>query len=167
MGHPERPARIAVGRRNAPVETTISIDSIDLSPQGSGAWRRNKSYDSPRDFAKLHLLNGTRTRATLSPNDRRSWQDSTQLKPLLAKKPFDAAAEDLTGDSAYRTRPPFKSTRESDSQLCFKPKGNARHWVEPKDTFERMTNFEKAHAVAQRIMERDRDAARRRQVPEP
>ena len=145
------------------VEKTISIDSTGLLLQGSGAWRSNKSDDSPRDFAKLHVINGTKTRATLAVRTTRgTWHDSTQHQPLLDKKPADAIAEAMTGDSAYWTRKLCAATRESGLQPYFKPKSNARHWANPKDPFEKMTRFARQfpNRFAKRYHERSTSESR-------
>jgi len=42
------------------------VDSSGLVLFGSGAWRSNHDAEARRDFAKLHVLSGTATRATLA-----------------------------------------------------------------------------------------------------
>lgn len=123
-------------------EETISIDSTGLLLVGSSAWRANKKDDSPRDFAKLHILSGTKTRATLAVRTTRgTWHDNTQVKLLLAKKPIFAIAKAITGDSAYWSRSSCAAAREVGLQPYFKPKSNAIWRLEPSDAFERATRF--------------------------
>ncbi len=126
------------------VEETISVDATGLLLYGSGAWRSNKDEKTPRDFAKLHVLSGTRTRATLAIRlTRGAWHDSTQLAPLLEQEPADAAARRLDGDSAYWSRKNCAEAERAGLQPIIKPKENARWWTHPKDAFERMTRFAK------------------------
>lgn len=124
------------------VEETISVDATGLLLHGSGAWRSNKDDKTPRDFAKLHVLSGTKTRATLAIRlTRGAWHDSTQLEPLLEQMPEDAAARRLTGDSAYWSHKNCAEAERHELQPIMKPKENARWWTHPKDAFERMTRF--------------------------
>lgn len=123
-------------------EKTISIDSTGLLLHGSGAWRLNKSDDSPRDFAKLHVLSGTKSRATLAIRTTRgAWHDNTQFEPLVKKKPANAVARAITGDSAYWSRRSATIAKENGLQPYLNPKDNARHWAKPKDAFEKQTRF--------------------------
>ena len=124
------------------VEETVSVDATGLLLHGSGAWRSNKGDTSPRDFAKLHVLSGTKTRATLAIRlTRGAWHDSTQLESLLEQKPDDAVARRLTGDRAYWSRKNCNEAERHDLQAIMQPKENARWWAHPKDPFERMTRF--------------------------
>lgn len=124
------------------IEERISIDSTGLLLFGSGSWRANKQDDSPRDFAKLHVLSGHMTRATLAVRTTRgTWHDSTQVAPLIAKIPHYAVANAIAGDSAYWSRASCASARAAGLQPYFKPKSNALWRVTPHDDFERATRF--------------------------
>ncbi len=126
------------------VEKVVSVDSTGLLLHGSGAWRSNKDEKTPRDFAKLHVLSGTKTRATLAIRvTRGAWHDSTQLEPLLEQIPDDAVAERLTADSAYWSHKGCAQVERAGLQPMIKPKENARWWTRPTDAFERMTRFAK------------------------
>ena len=123
-------------------EKILAVDATGLVLFGSGAWRANHDPDAVRDFAKLHVLSGTTTRATLAVRvTRGTWHDSTQLGPLLEYIPEDATAEAITGDGAYWSRPACSSAREAGLQPYFSPRKNARRPTHPVDAFDRMTRF--------------------------
>ena len=125
-----------------PVEKVLAVDASGLVLFGSGAWRANHDPDARRDFAKLHVLSGTATRATLGVRTTRgTWHDSTQLEPLLDGVPDDAPARAVTGDGAYWNHGCCNVARRVGLQPYFSPKGNARWPTHPGDAFERMTRF--------------------------
>ena len=132
------------------VEKVLSVDATGLILQGSGAWRANKRDDAPRDFAKIHVLSGAKTRATLAIRTTRGTRhDSTQFKPLVERVPDDAAAERITADTAYWNRDGCRVAKDAGLTPYFKPKKNARFWKWPKDDFEKMNRF--AHQFPNRF----------------
>jgi transposase len=125
-------------------EKTISQDASGLQLQGSGAWRSDHDPEARRDYGKIHVLSGTKSRATLAVKlTRGTWHDSTQLAPLLDQKPSFAIAQALTGDSAYWNHRACAAARAHGLQPYFRPHDNARWWTHPKDEFERMTRYAK------------------------
>jgi transposase len=125
-----------------PVEKTLAVDSSGLVLSGSGAWRSNHDPEARRDFAKVHVLSGTATRATLAVRvTRGTWHDATQLDPLLVEVPDDAVAQAITGDGAYWSHACCGAARRAGLQPYFSPNENARWPTHPEDAFERMTRF--------------------------
>lgn len=125
-----------------PIEKTLAVDASGLVLFGSGAWRSNHDPDARKDFAKIHVLSGTATRATMAVRSTRgTWHDSTQLEPLLDDIPDGAAAETVTGDGAYWNHACCDAASRAGLQPYFSPKENARWPAHPGDAFERMTRF--------------------------
>ncbi|MBI4416372.1 MAG: hypothetical protein HY557_05260 [Euryarchaeota archaeon] len=52
--------------RFSAVEKTLAVEATGLVLFGSGAWRANHDPEARRDFAKVHVLSGTATTATLT-----------------------------------------------------------------------------------------------------
>lgn len=123
-------------------EEILTIDSTGLLLQGSLAWRRDRNDEARRDYAKVHVLSGTRTRATLAFRlTRGTWHDTTQLEPLVESIPEGAPARALVGDTAYWNRDACDAARYEGLVPYFKPKENARWVTTPGDAFERMTRL--------------------------
>jgi len=142
------------------VEKILAVDATGLVLFGSGAWRADHDPEARRDFAQLHVLSGTTTRATLAVRvTRGTWHDATQLGPLSDGVPDGGLAEVLTGDGAYWSRPSGAVTHRAGLQLYFSPKENALWWPHPEDAFECMTRF--AMQFSNRLG-RDATAAARR-----
>jgi transposase len=121
-------------------ERVLTIDSTGLLLQGSGAWRGDHTDEDRRDYAKIHVLSGTTTRATLAFRlTRGTWHDSTQLEALVEEVPEGAPARALVGDKAYWTRDCADAARYEGLEPFFPPKENARWVTRPGDAFERMT----------------------------
>ena len=124
------------------VEKILAVDSSGLVLIGSGAWRANHDAEARRDFAEVHVLSGTASRATLAVRvTRGTWHDATQLDPLLHEVPEDSAVEAVTGDGAYWSRSCCAAVQSAGLQPYFPPKENARWRTHPRDAFERMTRF--------------------------
>lgn len=132
------------------VEKVVSVDATGLVLQGSGAWRANKRDDAPRDFARVQVLSGAKSRATLGIRTTRgTWHDSTQFAPLMERVPAAAAAEQVTGDTAYWNRAGCSTAKAAGLTPYFKPKTSARFWKWPKDDVEKMNRF--AHQFPNRF----------------
>jgi len=124
------------------VEQTLAVDATGLVLFGSGAWRANHDPEARRDFAKVHVLSGTETRATLAVRvTRGTWHDATQLEPLLDDVPDHAVAGAVTGDGAYWSRASCEAAHRARLQPYFSPRENARWPTHPRDAFEQMTRF--------------------------
>lgn len=123
-------------------EHVLTIDSTGLLLYGSGAWRGDHTDEDRRDYAKIHVLSGTQTRATLAFRlTRGTWHDSTQLERLVEAVPEGAPARALVGDTAYWTRDCADAARYEGLRPFFKPRENARRITMPGDAFERMTRL--------------------------
>ena len=124
------------------VEKVLAVDATGLVLFGSGAWRSNHDPGAVRDFAKIHVLSGTDTRATLAIRvTRGTWHDTTQLGPLLEDVPDGVEAEAVTEDGAYWSRSACVAARDAGMQPYFSPRENARWPTHPVDAFDRMTRF--------------------------
>ncbi|MGH9895936.1 MAG: transposase [bacterium] len=131
-------------------EKIVTLDSSGLLLHGSGAWRSDHDPEARRDYGKIHVLSGTKRRATLAVAlTRGTWHDSTQVDPVLDEKPSYAVAQALTGDGAYWTHRACASAKAHGLQPYFKPHDNARWWPHPADEFERMTRY--AHQFPNRF----------------
>lgn len=125
-----------------PVEKTLAVDASGLVLHGSGAWRSNHDSEARRDFAKVHILAGTASRATLAVRvTRGAWHDAMQLEPLLSDVTDRAASDALAGDGQYWSRACCAAARRAGLQPYFSPWKNPRWPTRPVDVFERMTRF--------------------------
>lgn len=123
-------------------EEILTIDSTGLLLFGSGAWRGDHTDEDRRDYAKIHVLSGTATRATLAFRlTRGTWHDSTQLEPLIEDIPEGAPADTIVGDGAYWNRDACDAARYARLRPYFMPHDNARRVTIPGDAFERMTRL--------------------------
>jgi len=122
---------------------------------GPGAWHARKHDAEPRPYAKTHVLNGVKTRATLAvsfaPGHR---HDSQELPELIDEVPDEAAVHAVLGDKAYWTRDNGQLVKDAGLQPYVNPKSNARWWRFPSDPFEKMPRY--ALNVPNRFQDVDR-----------
>lgn len=124
------------------LEENASVDASGLVLTGQGAWHAREHDAEPRQYAKTHVLNGVKTRATLAvsltPGHR---HDSQELPELIDEVPDEAAVHAVLGDKAYWTRDNCQLVKDAGLQPYFKPKSNARWWRFPSDPFEKKTRY--------------------------